>query len=700
MIKRLSIVVMALFFAIPLFAQKRAFSLDDYYAVKSVGSPQLSPDGKTIAFTVTEYDLRDSTKDGQIWLMASDGSNLRQLTSNDETVSHPRWSPSGKSILYVAKDSITDKKQSYSINVDSREVTQLTSFAMGVSSPSWTPNGKSLVFTSRVFPEAGANSEQNKTIQEDMDAGPVKAHMTDDLLYRHWTFWKDGKRKHTLVKNLDSGDLTDLTPGQWESPRFDLRGANGYDISPNGKELCYVSNHDKEPQSSTNGDLWIVQIGGGKAQNITSDNPAYDGNPQYSPNGRYIAYRMQKKPGYESDLYRLAIYDTKTQKRTILTEDFKNWVSAFQWAPDSKSIYFTAPYHGHYPIYNIDLKSQKIAKLIDGVYTRGFEVSPNGKMLYFASTAVDQPTEIFSAKSNGKNQTQLTMINKDLMQSVDFRPVESGWVKSTDGSKIQVFIVKPHNFDPSKKYPLILNVHGGPQGMFGDSFRGDYQIYPGSGYVVAFSNPHGSVGYGQPFTAEISGDWGGQVFNDLMAVVDSLETLPYIDKDRMGAMGWSYGGYMMDWFEGHTTRFKALASMMGVYDLTSMYGATEELWFPEWDLKGKPWTSDLYQKWSPSSYVKNFQTPCLVITGMKDFRVPYTQSLQFFTALQEMNVPSRLIIFEKDGHWPDFLDSMPLYYNAHLDWFHKYLGGDPAPYNLKDMWRNQILNWGKQSNGK
>ncbi len=700
MIKRLIVVALTLCLAIPLFAQKRAFTLDDYYAVKSVGSPQISPDGKTIAFSVTTYDLKNSKKAGQIWLMDTDGSNLRQLTHSNKPAFSPRWNPSGQSLLFVAKDTVTDKDQAYEININSKKVNQLTSFSMGIAAPSWTPDGNDLMFTSRVFPDAGANSALNGKIQKDMDDGPVKAHMADDLFYRHWTTWKDGKRRHTFVKNLQSGKIIDLTPGKWESPRFDLDGAAGYDISPDGKEICYVSDHDKEPQSSTNGDLWLVSINGGEAQNITSDNPAYDGNPLYSPNGRYIAYRTQEKPGYESDLFKLAIYDRQTKQRTVLTDGFHNWISDFQWAPDSKSIYFTAPYHGHYPIYNVDLKSKKIKKLIDGVYTRGFEVSPNGKMLYFASTAVDQPTEIFSAKSNGKNQQQLTMMNKNLMMSVDFRPVESGWVKSTDGSRIQVFIVKPHNFDPSKKYPLIFNVHGGPQGMFGDSFRGDYQIYPGSGYVVAFSNPHGSIGYGQPFTAEISGDWGGQVFQDLMSVVDSLETLPYIDKDRMGAMGWSYGGYMMDWFEGHTTRFKALASMMGVYDLTSMYGATEELWFPDWDLKGKPWTSDLYQKWSPSSYVKNFQTPCMVITGMKDFRVPYTQSLEFFTALQEMNVPSRLIVFEDDGHWPDHLKSMPLYYDAHLDWFHKYLGGDPAPYNLKDMWRNQILNWSKLAQEK
>jgi dipeptidyl aminopeptidase/acylaminoacyl peptidase len=251
-----------------------------------------------------------------------------------------------------------------------------------------------------------------------------------------------------------------------------------------------------------------------------------------------------------------------------------------------------------------------------------------------------------------------------------------------------VFIVKPHNFDPNKKYPLILNVHGGPQMQWMDSFRGDWQIYPGSGYVLAFPNPHGSTGYGQEYTAEISTDWGGLVFDDLMKVTDSLETLPYVDKDRMGAMGWSYGGYMMNWFQAKTKRFKCLASMMGLFDLTSMWGATEELWFPNWDLKGQPWNSDLYSKWSPSNYVKDFATPALIITGEKDYRVSYTQSLEYFSTLQTLGIDSRLIIFKNDGHWPSNVKSMPLYYDAHLDWFHKYLGGDPAPYDVNEMVKN------------
>jgi dipeptidyl aminopeptidase/acylaminoacyl peptidase len=272
---------------------------------------------------------------------------------------------------------------------------------------------------------------------------------------------------------------------------------------------------------------------------------------------------------------------------------------------------------------------------------------------------------------------------------VEFRAAEEMWISSPTGRAIHTFIIKPHGFEPSKKYPLILNVHGGPQSQWADAFRGDWQMYPG--YVLAIPNPHGSTGYGQEFTLGISKDWGGKVYDDLMAVTDSLSRLPWVDEERMGAMGWSYGGYMMMWMEGHTNRFKALVSMMGVYDLKAKHGATEELWFPEYDLGGTPWESDLYEKWSPNRFVPAFKTPCLVITGEKDFRVPYTQSLEFFTDLQRMRVPSRLIVFKDDGHWPSHVKSMPLYYNAHLDWFHRYLGGPPAPYEMVKLLRNQVF---------
>jgi len=320
-----------------------------------------------------------------------------------------------------------------------------------------------------------------------------------------------------------------------------------------------------------------------------------------------------------------------------------------------------------------------------------FRIARDGKSIVYVGRSTGEPAEIYRADLNGTPRKKLSHFNDDFMREVDVRPAETMWVDGALGAKVQVFIVKPHDFDPAKKYPLILNVHGGPQQMWADAFRGDWQVYPGAGYVVAFANPHGSTGYGQDFTAEISGDWGGAPFDDLMKVTDALEKLPYIDANRMGAMGWSYGGYMMDWFEGHTARFKAIASMMGVYDLRSMYSATEELWFPEWDLKGLPWNSPLYAKWSPSNFVTSFKMPCLVISGERDYRVPYTQSLEFYTDLQKMNVPSRLIIYSESGHWPSWYE-MVLYYTAHLDWFHQYLGGGAPPWSTQAFLRNAVFN--------
>src|SRR5205085_5480004 len=489
----------------------------------------------------------------------------------------------------------------------------------------------------------------------------------DNLLYRHWTAWKDGTRTHTFVVNASTGETRDVTPGNYDAPTFQLGGPLQYAFSPDSAELVYVSNHDPVPAISTNNDLWLLSLNDAQAQprNITASNPAYDGSPKYSPDGKYIAFRMQKQPGYESDLFRLALYERATNKTTVLTESFKNWVDDFRWSPDSRTIFFSAPVEGQNPNYRRDVPSGKISKEFASGSIDEYDFSPDQKYLYMIIRSVGQPPEIYR-KGGGKAEAmeRLSHFNEDLTNEVDIRPAETMWVTGSGGAKVEVFIVKPHNFDPSRKYPLILNVHGGPQSQWADAFRGDWQVYPGAVYVVAFANPHGSTGYGQDFTAEISGDFAGRVYEDLMKVTDALEKLPYVDSGRMGAMGWSYGGYMMMWFEGHTDRFKAIASMMGIYDLRSFHGATEEIWFPEWDLKGVPWTSQLYEKWSPSNYVKNLQKPTLIISGVPHYSVPYTQSLSFFTDLQKMNIPSRLIIYSNAGHWPSWYE-MALYYTAH-----------------------------------
>ncbi len=667
-------------------AQKRALTIRDLYHVKSVDDPQISPNNAKILFTLHEDYLEKGKGNTDVYEINSDGTGLRQLTDNPASDNSPRWSSDGKSVLFLSTR--TGSEQAWLLPADGGEAKQLTDFSMGIGSPLWLAGDKTFVCSTDVFPECGADNDCNKKNNETMADGPLQAHMADHLLYRHWTSWKDGTRTHTFVYNIVSRSLTDLTPGDFDAPSFSL-GGGGTAVSPDGKELCVVSNHDPVEARSTNGDLWTVPVDGGPAVNITAENKAFDGDPQYSPDGRYIAYRTQTIPGYESDLFRIALYDRKTGTHTILTGQFDNWVDQIQWAPDSRSIYFLAEVKGHVPLYNIDIASRKIRLVLDAKTIDAFAIAHNGEWIAIVRRSIAEPRELWKVRSDGTHLQELTFFNKPLLDSVDFRPASELWIPSPTGKMVQTFIITPHNFDPSKKYPLILNVHGGPQGQWADGFRGDWQVYPGAGYVLAFPNPTGSTGEGQEYTAAISKDWGGKVYEDVMAVTDSLAKLPYVDAQRMGAMGWSFGGYMMMWLEGHTTRFKAIACMMGVYDLTAMHGSTEELWFPEWELGGEPWNSDLYTKWSPNQFVKDFKTPCMVITGERDYRVPYTQSLEFFTDLQLMNVPSRLIVFKNDGHWPNPVKSMPFYYNAHLDWFHKYLGGGPAPFDMTKMLRNQ-----------
>ena len=670
-------------------AQKRAFTIADVYRIQNISGIQLSPDGKKIAYTLSKSYLETTTSENNIYMMdCQDNASPVAITTNGKSYG-PLWSSDGASIFFTSYAS--GLAQVWKYDCATRELTQITNFELGVEGAVVSPNNRYIAFGAEVYPEFGADGKANADAIAQKKAGPIHAHIADKLLYRHWTEYADGKFMHIIVYDTENKTYTDVTPGEFHSPVFSPSGAEGFVFSPDSKELCFTSNRTKNPAENTNSDLWIVPVTGGKAVCLTSGNEAWDGSPKYSPDGNYIAYRFQEVPVYESDRFRLGIINRKTGEKQVLTESFDNWVEEYEWASDSKSLYFLAPESCYVPLYNVDLQKRNIKKILGGKALSSFQINPNGSMYYTYSTT-GKPSALYTCTmKKPQNEKQMTFYNAALEDEVDFRPSEAMWVKGAYGDSVEVFVVKPHGFDPQKKYPLIINVHGGPQMQWMDSYRPDWQVYPGAGYVVAYPNPHGSTGRGQKFCRDISGNWGGCPYEDVMAVTDMLEKLPYVDKDRMGAMGWSYGGYFMNWLQGHTKRFKCLASMMGLYDLRSMWGATEELWFPNFDLEGQPWNSELYKKWSPSEYVQNFSTPTLIITGERDYRVSYTQSLQYFSVLQTLGIPSRLIVYENDGHWPSNLLSMPLYYNAHLEWFHQWLGGNPAPWDSEKMVRNDKL---------
>lgn len=652
--------------------QKRAFEVKDVYRVQYASGPTVSAKGQ-LAYTVSGSIL---SRQKSFMNIVVDGKTV----TNDSLSASPQWSEDGKKLYYTSYKNGTAQLYVLENGVS----TQLTDYALGVQSAIVSPNGRYVAFATQVDPLTdGTDGKAQLAALTAKQKNPLQAHLTDSLFLRHWTEYNDGRYWHILVYDLQTKKYTDLTPGRYDSPVFSPNGPSGFVFSPDSKEICYLSNHDRHPEASTNCDLWVVPVTGGETRCLTADNKAWDGSPQYSPDGRWIAYRFQRTPGYESDRFILGLINRKTGEKRVLTEQFDNWVDDFQWSADSKQIYFLGEVRGEEPLYAVDLAKGHIRPVIAGKAISGFCADGKGGFYYSYSTT-GKPSALYHADKKGR-ETQVSHLNDQLEAEVDMRPSETMWVMGAKGDSVEVFIVKPHNFDPSKKYPLIVNVHGGPQMQWMNSFRADWQGYPGAGYVVAYPNPHGSTGYGQDFCRAISGDWGGSPYEDVIAVTNKLAELNYVDSTRMGAMGWSYGGYFMNWLQGQPHRFKCLASMMGVFNLRAMWGTTEELWFPNFELGGQPWNSKLYDKWSPNMYVKNYRTPTLIITGERDYRVSYNQSLEYFTILQTLGIPSRLIIFDNDGHWPSNLKSMPLYYNAHLEWFHKYLGGAPAPWKSEDM---------------
>jgi dipeptidyl aminopeptidase/acylaminoacyl peptidase len=655
-------------------AQNRTYTIEDLLKVRRVGDPQVSPDGKHVAFTIGDVNFDANRVVTQIYRVSIDGSGLKQLTSGDKSSSAPRWSPDGKKIAY------TTGSQVWVMDNDGDHKDQVTKISTGAAAPVWSPDGKWIAFTSDVYPDCD-NDDCNKKRDEEAESSKVKAHIITRLLYKHWDEWRDVKRTHVFVVSSKGGTARDLTTGDFDSPPYAAASGVDYAFSPDSTEIAYIRNPDKVEAISTNSDIYVEPVAGGPAKNITVRNHGYDASPVYTRDGKFILYRSQATPGFEADRWRLMAYNRANGTSVELTKNFDLQVDDVVVAPDGNSIYFTAGERGKEPIFRIPISGGVPQKVLPNVFASSVRITPDGRSFVFAASSMTSPTEIYRANIDGSGVTALSSANSQLMAAANLKPAEEVEWTGAVGKKIHGYIVKPNNFDPNRKYPLLVLIHGGPQGAWSDNwgYRWNPEVFANAGYVVFTPNPRGSTGYGQQFVNEISGDWGGKAYVDIMnGVADVLRRNSYLDRSRVGGAGASYGGYMVNWILGHNNdprfRFKVLVSHDGVYNLESMYGATEELWFPEWEFKGTPWANPtLYTRWSPHHFVQNFNTPILIIHSELDYRVPLGEGMQLFTAVQRKGIDSKFLTFPDEGHWVLKPQNSQLWYHTVLDWLDKYL---------------------------
>lgn len=669
------LVFLLVFFNTEAFSEDHPLNFDDFIQIKRISDPRISPSGDLIAFVVTQMDREKNSSNIDIWIIPSRGGKPWRLTTSPRSDTHPRWSPDGKKIAFISTRENTP--QIWMIDPHGGEASKLSDIPTGASGLIWSPDGKHIAFISSVFPEC-PDEECNKRMNEEKEKSLVKAEIFDHLLFRHWNSWRKGKRKHLFIISAEGGKAIDVTPGDYDTPPLSLGSSQDYAFAPDGEEICFVRNTDPELKISlgTNNDIFITSTKSGKTEQITN-NKANDNSPHYSPDGRFIAYRAMTRAGFEADKYNLILYDREKQTKTNLTDHLDRSVNEILWSPDSAFLYFTFEEKGRISLARISLQTRRLETILEGYYVRSLCFSPDGNRIVFLKQSLSNPAEVYSFDLKKQKLLPLTDLNGPLLKTIGMNSAEEFWFAGAEGEKIHGFLLKPPLFDSSKTYPLVMLIHGGPQGAWSDNFhyRWNAQMFSSPGYMVAMINFHGSTGYGQAFTDSISGDWGGKPYEDLMKGCDYLlSQYDFIDKDNLAAAGASYGGYMINWIEGHTDRFKCLISHSGVFDLRSMYGSTEELWFPEWEFCGTPWNNhEMYEKWSPSAYAENFRTPCLVIHSQYDFRVPVTQGFQFFTSLQRKKVPSQMLYFPDETHFVQKPQNAELWWKTVHAWLATYL---------------------------
>jgi len=714
------------------FAQKRPMTFEDMMQMKRLGETAVSPEGKWLAYSVTTVDLAANTKTAELWLQALAGGDPIKLAVAQPGDSGPQFSVDGKRILFLS--SRDGGQQVWTADFDTAtgaasNAKKLTTISTEADNALWSPDGKFAVFTSSVYPDcppigasdAGAGDKCNAERDAAKAASKVKAQIFTHLLYRHWNHFTGDKRSHLLLVSVDSGAVRDLTPNDpHDVPPFSLGGGGGFAISPDSKELAFTENPDEEPAISTSAQIFTLDLTDAAAKPVkVSTSAGGNFNPAYSPDGKYLAWRSQARAGYESDKFRLALYDRARKSIEYMLPKFDRWIDELAWGPSSTILYFTAGDQGEESVYALELKNTTdvykqawhfIAFPKEAV-AKGGDLRPyyqpsefgdlhpisDGNWVIASRMSVRSPQEVVrldvkgadgavctcdfespSVFSHVTSVESITHLNDALLAQLDLPKMEDYWFTAKDGTKVQGFLIRPPGFDASKKYPVKFLIHGGPQGAWGDSwsYRWNAELFAANGYVVVMVNPRGSTGYGQAFVDGVNGDWGGKPFTDLMTGLDYAEQhYSFIDKDRECALGASYGGYMANWVLGHTNRFKCIVSHDGMFNAESAFGSTEEDWFNIWEFKGNPWdyygkpdSENPFRKWSPSLSAKNFKTPTLVVHSQLDYRLDVSEGYQLFDTLQLLKVPSKMLYFPDEGHWVQKPQNSQLWYKTVNDW--------------------------------
>jgi dipeptidyl aminopeptidase/acylaminoacyl peptidase len=681
--------------------QKRPMTFDDMMAMKRLGETAVSKDGKWLAYSVTSVDLKANTKTTVTYIQAIDADKADPMlaTALEPGDSGLQFSPDGKSILFLSGRG--NGTQIWRADFDpttgkTANPTKLTAIATEADNAQWSPDEKTIIFTSSVYPDCAAiTTADQKTgdqCNSDRDlaaaTSKVKAQIFDHLLYRHWNHYTGPKRSHLFALDVATGTLRDLNPNDThDTPPFSLEGGGGFAISPDSKELAFTENLSDQPATSTSASIFTLDLTNPAAKPVKiSTSAGGNFNPAYSPDGKYLAWRSQARAGYESDRFRLIIYDRSNKIEKDLRKYYRNWINEFAWTPDSVRLLLIVGEEGREIITTENLKDLGGGSWGLGTYA-DLHFLPGQTIVIATHSQINNPGEIelINFRVNQAKDIYLvqkvrtiTHLNDAILSQLDLLPLEDFWFTATDKVKVQGFIVKPPAFDPAKKYPVKFLIHGGPQGAWGDSwsYRWNAELFAANGYVVIMVNPRGSTGYGQAFVDGVNGDWGGRPYLDLMEGLDYAEQhFPFIDKQRECALGASYGGYMANWVLGHTNRFKCIVTHDGMYNAESAYGSTEEMWFNTWEFKGNPWdyyskpdSENPFRKWSPSLSVKNFKTPTLVIHGQLDYRLDVSEGFQLFTALQMRGVPSKMLYFPDEGHWVLKPQNSQLWWKTVNDW--------------------------------